>query len=228
MKFTNIILEKSKMTELERNKIIREKDGYINATLLCNNGGKRFSDWYKILQTKKIINELSSKLNISCEILVDIKKGGNNKDSQGSWVHPRLGICLAQWISIKFMLDVSEWVEEWKMMSLKNTEKYKFSFENIEPDNDRSCIEKEIQQRLHENLGGEIEVYTKFGYIDLLTQTELIEIKDGSAWKHGLGQLLAYRKFYLKHNLRLHLFNIDVNDEISEWCNEYNVIVTYE
>ncbi len=213
------------MTDIKQNKIIREKDGYINATLLCKNGGKEFKAWNRLEKTKKIINELSNQL--GTDLLIQIEMTGLN-ENRGAWVHPRLGICLAQWISIKFMLDVSQWVEEWKMMSLKNTEKYKFSFENIEPDNDRSCIEKEIQQRLHENLGGEIEVYTKFGYIDLLTQTELIEIKDGSAWKHGLGQLLAYRKFYLNHNLRLHLFNIDVNDEITEWCGEYNVIVTYE
>ena len=213
------------MTDIEQNKIIREKDGYINATLLCKNGGKEFKHWNRLEKTKKIINELSDQLDN--DNLIEIVRGGIN-EHRCSWVHPRLGICLAQWISTKFMLDVSEWVEEWKMMSLKNTEKYKFSFENIEPDNDRSCIEKEIQQRLRENLGGEIEVYTKFGYIDLLTQTELIEIKDGSAWKHGLGQLLAYRKFYLEHKLRLHLFNIDVNNEISEWCGEYNVVVTYE
>jgi hypothetical protein len=56
----------------------------------------------------------------------------------------------------------------------------------------------------------------------------LIEIKDGNKWKHGLGQLLAYRKFYLNHQLRLHLFDIEEDEDISEWCKEYKVVVTYE
>ena len=108
------------------------------------------------------------------------------------------------------------------------SKKYIFSLENIEPDNDKSCVEKDIQIRLHKELGGEMEVHTNFGYIDLLTETELIEIKVGNNWKHGLGQLLAYRKFYLNHKLRLHLFGIEEKNDISDWCKEYNVSVTYE
>lgn len=212
------------MSELDRKDIIRESDGYINATILCKAAVKLFADWYRLESTKELIQCLSLKLNIPIEKLIDIKKGRYG----GSWIHPRLGLCLAQWVSIKFMLEVSEWIDEWKNISEINSKKYIFSLENIEPDSNKSCVEKDIQFRLHKELGGEMEVHTNFGYIDLLTETELIEIKLGNNWKHGLGQLLAYRKFYLNHKLRLHLFGIEEQNDISVWCKEYNVSVTYD
>ena len=213
------------MSELDRKDIIRESDGFINATVLCKVGGKKFGHWNFLESTKELIQCLSLKLNIPIEQLKDVKRGGNHS---GSWIHPRLGLCLAQWLSVKFMLEVSEWIDEWKNISEINSKKYIFSLENIEPDNDKSCVEKDIQIRLHKELGGEMEVHTNFGYIDLLTETELIEIKVGNNWKHGLGQLLAYRKFYLNHKLRLHLFGIEEQNDISDWCKEYNVSVTYD
>ena len=44
--------------------------------------------------------------------LIHIKKGGNDKKNQGSWIHPDLAVQLAQWISPKFALKVSRWVRE--------------------------------------------------------------------------------------------------------------------
>ena len=44
--------------------------------------------------------------------LISIKKGGNDKKNQGSWIHPDLAVQLAQWISPKFALKVSRWVRE--------------------------------------------------------------------------------------------------------------------
>jgi hypothetical protein len=51
-------------------------------------------------------------LYIHASALVDIKKGGNNKNAQGSWIHPDLAVQLAQWISPKFSLKVSRWIRE--------------------------------------------------------------------------------------------------------------------
>jgi hypothetical protein len=41
--------------------------------------------------------------------VVDIKRGGNKP---GTWIHPKLAVPLALWISPEFMLQVSYWVEE--------------------------------------------------------------------------------------------------------------------
>ena len=99
---------------------------------------------------------------------------------------------------------------------------------NIKADDKNSCIEKEIQLKLHKKLGGEIEVYTEFGYIDLLTDKELIEIKIGNKWKHGVGQLLAYGEYYENHILRLHLFDFKEDIKIMSFCKKYNIKLTYE
>ena len=44
--------------------------------------------------------------------LINIKKGNSSKFEQGSWIHPDLGIHLAQWISPSFALQVSRWTRE--------------------------------------------------------------------------------------------------------------------
>jgi len=44
--------------------------------------------------------------------IIDIKKGGNDKKAQGSWIHPDLAVQLAQWLSPVFALKVSKWVRE--------------------------------------------------------------------------------------------------------------------
>ena len=68
----------------------------------------------------------------------------------------------------------------------------------------------------------------KDDFIDILTDDEIIEIKNGKNWKHAIGQILVYSNFYPKHKKRLHLFNI-VNDElINDFCRKNNISVSYE
>ena len=62
--------------------------------------------------------------------------------------------------------------------------------------------------KLHDQLGGKIEVETESGFIDLLTDTEIIEIKKGKNWKQAIGQILIYSSYYPKHTKRIHLFDI--------------------
>jgi hypothetical protein len=88
----------------------RPIDHYVNATQLCQAGGKKFNDWIRIESTKELIDELSAEAGIPASAFVDTKKGGNNKSDQGSWIHPDLSIQLAQWISPKFAIQVSKWV----------------------------------------------------------------------------------------------------------------------
>ena len=90
--------------------VLAREDGFINATAMCKAGGKRFNDWKSLESTKELINEIAD-VDISSE-LIHIKKGGNDKKKQGSWIHPDLAVSLAQWISPKFSLKVSRWVRE--------------------------------------------------------------------------------------------------------------------
>ncbi len=88
----------------------RPLDHYVNATQLCQAGGKKFSHWFSLETTKELINELSADAGIPASGLVETKRGGNNKSKQGSWIHPDLSIQLAQWISPKFAIQVSKWI----------------------------------------------------------------------------------------------------------------------
>ena len=88
----------------------RPIDHYVNATQLCQAGGKKFSHWFSLETTKELINELSADTGIPASGLVETKRGGNDKSKQGSWIHADLSIQLAQWISPKFAIQVSKWV----------------------------------------------------------------------------------------------------------------------
>ena len=57
-------------------------------------------------------------------------------------------------------------------------------------------LEKRIRDQLHQELGGLTEVKIAVGRIDLLTNTEVIEVKQVNDWKSALGQVLAYAAFY--------------------------------
>ena len=93
----------------------RIKDGYINATALAKayetatGTRKDVRDWLLTDRAKAYIAYLSEKTGIPVFDLVQIKQGRNG----GTWLHPKLAIPFATWLSIEFEFQVSEWVEEW-------------------------------------------------------------------------------------------------------------------
>lgn len=92
-------------------------------------------------------------------------------------------------------------------------------------------IEALIQNRLHEKLGGSIEVPTEAGRIDLVTATEIIEIKEVKSWKCALGQLLVYGACYPSHQKRLYLFGDCHKSFISiieKHCDRLGIVLTWE
>jgi hypothetical protein len=104
------VIEFHKLTLNDVIIVSRTEDNYINATQLCQAGGKQFKHWYSLESTKHLINEAACEVGIPTSQLVDIKKGNSSEFNQGSWVHPDLAIQLAQWLSPKFALQVSKWI----------------------------------------------------------------------------------------------------------------------
>lgn len=207
---------------------IRESDGFINATQICKAGGKRFSNWYQLESTKELIKTLEAELNTK---VIDVKKGNSKTFIQGSYVHRRLAISLASWISPYFMTKVSKWVEEWAEYDPKNKKEFYHELSNLKP-SQCNQKEREIQLELQQKLHGEIEVKTPNGYIDLVTDRLIIEIKELSNWKHALGQILSYGVYYENKRKQLYLFgydedSLDINEleRIKKTCGVYNVDV---
>jgi hypothetical protein len=90
----------------------RPEDGYINATAMCQAAGREFKHYNENRTTKDFLAALSPEVGIPTSTLVQSMKGGDIR-FQGTWVHPQVAIHLAQWLSAKFAVQVSQWVYDW-------------------------------------------------------------------------------------------------------------------
>jgi hypothetical protein len=88
------------------------EDGYIMATKLCQASRKQLVKWRNSPETAKVVVFLEQQLKMNEKDLIQVKRGGNDKNNQGTWVHPDLGIHLANWCSPVFSVQVSRWVRE--------------------------------------------------------------------------------------------------------------------
>ncbi|MCC5612192.1 hypothetical protein LC612_37060 [Nostoc sp. CHAB 5834] len=92
-------------------------------------------------------------------------------------------------------------------------------------------IEYQVLKRLHDEIGGQTEVVTAVGRIDLLTENQVIEVKACPDWKAALGQVLSYSAFFPEHQKRIHLFGAATPEKanlIKSTCLEFGVIVSFE
>jgi hypothetical protein len=90
----------------------RKRDGFINATAMCQAAGKRWFDYARLSNTGSFLIELSRATGIPVSELTQTLTGGNPA-MQGTWVHPQVAINLAQWCSPKFAVLVTKWVYDW-------------------------------------------------------------------------------------------------------------------
>jgi hypothetical protein len=91
--------------------------------------------------------------------------------------------------------------------------------------------EKKIQVRLAKKLGGKLEVRTSSGTADIVTSTEVIEVKEASLWKGALGQVITYQLDMPHLSKRIHLFNVPPKfnkTRVEKACSSFDVLVTYE
>ena len=101
--------------------------------------------------------------------------------------------------------------------------------------NKKVYIEDRIRNELiaQENMVNyQTEYKVKSGRVDVVTETEIIEIKDMDQWTRAIGQVLSYKHFLPDKKARLHLFYDNVSMEnkkemIEEVCCSYGVRVTY-
>lgn len=103
----------------------RPSDGYVNATAMCKANGKKLNHYLDLDRTSDYLNALEASLvaQTPCESavagipvtgvsLIEIRQGGNNPESQGTWVHPQVAVDLARWISPKFAVWMDGWFLE--------------------------------------------------------------------------------------------------------------------
>ncbi len=84
----------------------------LNATIIAKRFNKQPRDWLKTQETKNYLDAFARK-NIcpqNCE-LVTIQQGGNPKE-QGTWIHQKLIVAFARWLSSDFAVWCDMTIEE--------------------------------------------------------------------------------------------------------------------
>jgi KilA-N domain len=74
--------------------------------------GRPWSRYWELPTAKAFAQELSFDLGIPISTLIQSMKGGDIR-FQGTWVHPQVAINLAQWLSARFAVQVSQWIYDW-------------------------------------------------------------------------------------------------------------------
>lgn len=93
----------------------RQADGYVNATAMCKANGKLWKNYHQNDRTQAYIAALAGVAGIPAtgnDGVVQTAKGGR-PEIQGTWIHPRLAIDLARWISPEFAVWMDGWFLEW-------------------------------------------------------------------------------------------------------------------
>jgi hypothetical protein len=90
----------------------RSTDGYVNATAMCKANGKAWNDYWRLDRATEYLEALSTETGIPVSKLCLSLRGGA---VQGTWVHPRVAVDLARWISAPFAV----WMDGWFLESIQ-------------------------------------------------------------------------------------------------------------
>lgn len=106
----------------------RASDGWVNATAMCQAGGKRWNNYERGERTQEYIAALQQALaaETPCAAAVALNRAtlpsvievirGGRPELQGTWIHPRLAVDLARWISPAFAV----WMDGWFLESIQH------------------------------------------------------------------------------------------------------------
>jgi len=105
--------------------------------------------------------------------------------------------------------------------------------EKLQSDTPRAAEEKRIQDKLSRELQAAVEIQCPAGFIDILSATEIIEVKRADRWKSAVGQVLAYQIYFPNHRPRIHLFwrgseRYPNTNAVLECCSRLKVLVSWE
>jgi hypothetical protein len=89
----------------------RDIDGFADATAMCRANGKRWNHYQENERTAAYLQALAASLGIPADQLVITTTTGPNH-LRGTWVHPRLAVDLARWLSPQFAVWMDGWFLE--------------------------------------------------------------------------------------------------------------------
>ena len=186
--------------------IIMKKNNYINATKLCSEYSKRYENWSRNILNNELIDEVKKEINaLNLSTAEEFEPIITVKGG-----NKKLQFVTGTYVHPLLMPEIIRWIQIPRSKQL----------------------EYDVQQKLNKKFNGECEVSTELGIIDILTDTQIIEIKNFKDWKSALGQILIYSTFYPEHKKCIHLFKTR-NDKIllkkiEDVYKKYDVHLTYE
>ena len=93
-----------------------ENELYLNATKTAKSFNKLIKHWLENKETKQYIESLYKKFpdrrNSDLGDFIVIRRGGNEKSNQGTWIHQKLIIFFARWLSSDFAVWCDLQIEE--------------------------------------------------------------------------------------------------------------------
>ena len=94
--------------------IARRVDGFVNATAMAKANGRHLPHYLANERTREYQRALSGSVGIPTDLLIQSTTTGPN-DLRGTWIHPRLAVDLARWISPAFAV----WMDGWFLESIQ-------------------------------------------------------------------------------------------------------------
>ncbi|ROM16890.1 DNA-binding protein [Pseudomonas protegens] len=89
-------------------------DGWINATMAATRFNKAPNDWLRLGSTEEYIEKLASRMSESntgkSRITLVTTRRGNTANS-GTWLHPKLAVKFARWLSVDFEIWCDEQID---------------------------------------------------------------------------------------------------------------------
>lgn len=89
-------------------------NGWINATIAAARFDKAPNDWLRLGSTEEYIEKLASRMNESntgkSRITLVTTRRGNTANS-GTWLHPKLAVKFARWLSVDFEIWCDEQID---------------------------------------------------------------------------------------------------------------------
>jgi len=109
----------------EQGFIQRTSDGYFNATELISTWNKNNSQKKQLTQYKLLSSTIDFIEQLKIEgIEIPIISGRGSGEKSGTWVHPKIFIDLAMWVSIEFKSKVIDYVIDGLIKSRHNAGDY--------------------------------------------------------------------------------------------------------
>jgi len=108
---------------------------YLNATKTAKQFNKRLDNWKNSKEVIEYMEIISRSLNLRERDLMIVIQGGNDKNAQGTWLHKKLVVLFARWLSPEFAVWCDTQIEK-----ILKTGSYQ-----IQPQDDISELENSLK-----------------------------------------------------------------------------------